>query len=158
MAKFKPFFWLAATLIAWLLCIRFLFPLPSFDMENQLADALIWSVYLVMLLLGVVSVLILSRVRSRSAYVCFSASVALYLLVRTFHFDFPIYAVMVDKFFDHHDDASLTWGLIFTGGKGLWGAVEIAIYAFVVPLILIASWGINFKNGLLGNEKTKPTA
>lgn len=142
MSSFKQFL-LGANLIAWILCARLLYPLPSFDTEGAAADSVLWIVYVLMISIGMASTLILNRARSHLALVLLSISTGLYLVVRTFHFDWPIYALITEKAFDFNDGSALTWGLIFTGGKGFWGGAMTTIYAFFVPLTLIASWCAN---------------
>lgn len=118
---------------AWVISMRFLYPLPV-DMGLDLAR---WSIYMVMIALGLHASWSLIRSFNKSAFTCLTIAAAIYLLLRTLYYDSIIYISLWHAIFDVPRDIGSVY--LMLGGDAL-HVVQTVVLSLIVPFVLLGSW------------------
>ena len=131
-------------LSSWLLCIPVLIPVPDFYENIDEMDIVIWAGYAATIIVGIFSVVKLYKGKGKIGFIFFSLSIAMYfgLGMRS---DLNVYIGIWDLTFKTGIGNALTWNLVLTGGRGWLGGIQTILYCFVIPLVFIFQWILNFK-------------
>jgi hypothetical protein len=119
-------------LLAWVLSARFLYPLPI-DIDSGFS---LWGIYFLMIAIGLYAAWRLTRSFSVTAFILLTISAAMYLSLRTLHYDSIVYVSLWHSLFSMPSSSD---PYLILGGDLLHVAQTI-IFSFIVPLMLIATW------------------
>lgn len=119
-------------LLAWVLSARFLYPLPI----DTGAGFFLWGIYLLMIAMGLYAAWMLARRFSVSAFVFLTISAAMYLSLRTLHYDSIMYVSLWHSLFSTPGSGE---PYLILGGDLLHVAQAI-VFSFIIPLVLVATW------------------
>jgi len=117
----------------WLICIRYLYPIPQSLEEERL---LLWLIYLLIVFSGLLTSHLMTRGLSKARFLLSLIPIVFYFLLRVFGFDEPLYVGLWRRFTGVSGYEKLPIDLILGGWP--FGILRSVIFGFAIPAILIS--------------------